>query len=595
MSNTIYDYFLNSVKNYPHRTALMYKQNQKYKKITYAELNQLINNLAHNLSQLGLCKGDKIAIYSYNRPEWAISDLATLKLGLVVVPIYHVLSAYYIHYILQETQAKLIFIENKQLFDNFKTIANDLPALKKIIIYDDTNISTSLTYYKFRDLLKTDYANQSLSVSLSEHDLATIVYTSGTTAEPKGAMLTHHNIISNALTAIKLFDINERDVIMSYLPTSHMFERTCGYYTMIFSGATIGYAESISTISDDIKKIKPTLLIALPRVLEKAYQTAVDKIMASSNLTKKIMRIAIKNLNSYALLRYRNQPIPLALKIKHLIFDRLIARKFHKLAGGRLRLIVSGGAPLNRKIAYIYQALKFNICEGYGLTETSPVISANTPKDNKIGTVGKPFPNVKVKIGENNEILMQGPNLMLGYFNKEQETKRVIDQDGWFHTGDQGKFDAQGHLIITGRIKELIVTSYGKKIPPLPIEEKLIKTGYIEQALIFGDNRSYIVALFVPNRKLLELYAHQNNIQYNTYTELLNNTKIIQFMRSIIDDACQNLSQYEKIKDFRLLAENFTIENGLLTPTLKLRRNKIFEKYKVLIDEIYAQANKSNN
>ncbi|MEO0074968.1 MAG: long-chain fatty acid--CoA ligase [candidate division WOR-3 bacterium] len=590
MPNTIYECFLNSVKKYPHRTALMYKQNQKFKKISYAELNQLINNLAHNLFQMGLAKGDKIAIYSYNRAEWAISDLAALKLGLIVVPIYHVLSAYYIHYILQETQAKLIFIENKQLFDNFKTIANDLIALKKIIIYDDTNISTSLTYYKFKDLLKTDNANLSLSINLSEHDLATIVYTSGTTAEPKGAMLTHHNIISNALTAIKLFDINERDVIMSYLPASHMFERTCGYYTMIFSGATIGYAESISTISVDIKKIKPTLLIALPRVLEKAYQTAVDKIMTSSNLTKKIMRMAIKNLNSYTLLRYRNQPIPHTLKIKHLIFDRLIARKFHKLAGGRLRLIVSGGAPLNRKIAYIYQALKFTICEGYGLTETSPVISANTPKDNKIGTVGKPFPNVKVKIGENNEILMQGPNLMLGYFNKEQETKRVIDQDGWFHTGDQGKFDAHGHLIITGRLKELIVTSYGKKIPPIPIEEKLIKTGYIEQALIFGDNRSYIIALIVPNRKLLELYAHQNNIQYDNYTQLLNNTKIIQFMRRLIDDACQNLSQYEKIKDFQLLAENFTIENGLLTPTLKLRRNKIFEKYKVLIDEIYARS-----
>jgi len=594
MPESIYDYFKSSSDKFSNKTALMYKENDKYKNISYAQLRKSVDALAQNLQILGINKGDKIAIYSYNRPEWVIADLAILKLGAIVVPIYHVLSPFYVKYILNDAQAKLLFIENSALFDNFKSIHTELTSLKNIIVFDDKELITDIKYTKFTDIIKAAAPENSSVSNVVANDIATIVYTSGTTGEPKGAVLTHHNIISNVLSGIRLFDINSNDVIMSYLPLSHMFERTCGYYTVILSGGSIGYAENISTIVQDVQKIKPTLLIALPRVLEKAYQTAVDKINQGSGLSRKLVLSAIKNLNRYITSKHRKLPLPLSLKMNRMIFNKLVAKKFHKIAGGNLRLVVSGGAPLNKRIGKIYYILGFNICEGYGLTETSPVISATTQQDNKIGTVGKPFPDVEVKIGDNSEILSRGPNLMLGYYNKPEETARAIDQDGWFHTGDQGKFDERGNLVITGRIKELIVTSYGKKIPPVPIEEKLVKTGYIDQAIIYGDNRSYIVALIVPNQKAIEYYAKTNNINYTDYPNLLTQNAITDFIKATINEACKNLAPYEKIKEFTLLSEGFTIDNGLLTPTLKLRRNRVFEKYQSLIEEIYARAKKEN-
>jgi long-chain acyl-CoA synthetase len=594
MTESIYDYFKSSSDKFSNKTALMYKENNKYKNISYAQLRNSVDSLAVNLQTLGINKGDKVAIYSYNRPEWVIADLAILKLGAIVVPIYHVLSPFYVKYILNDAQVKLLFIENSVLFENLKSIYPELALLKNIIVFDNTNLKTAIKYTKFSDTINSSNPTIGDKPSVSAHDIATIVYTSGTTGEPKGAVLTHHNIISNVLSGIKLFDINSNDVIMSYLPLSHMFERTCGYYTIIFAGGSIGYAENISTIVQDVQKIRPTLLIALPRVLEKAFQTAVDKINQGSGLSRKLVLSAIKNLNRYITSKHRNLPLPLSLKMNRAIFNKLVAKKFHKIAGGNLRLVVSGGAPLNKRIGKIYYILGFNICEGYGLTETSPVISATTPQDNKIGTVGKPFPDVEVKIGDNSEILSKGPNLMLGYYNKSEETARAIDQDGWFHTGDQGKFDERGNLVITGRIKELIVTSYGKKIPPIPIEEKLIKTGNIDQVMIYGDNRSYIVALIVPNQKSIEYYAKTNNITYSDYPNLLKQDAITNFIKITIAQACKNLAPYEKIKEFALLPEGFTIDNGLLTPTLKLRRNKVFEKYQNLIEDIYARAKKEN-
>ncbi len=594
MPESIYDYFKTSSDKFINKSALMYKENDKYKKISYAQLRKSIDALAQNLQTLGINKGDKIAIYSYNRPEWVIADLAILKLGAIVVPIYHVLSAFYVKYILNDAQIKLLFIENAALFENLKSIYPELTALKNIIVFDNTNLMTAIKYTKFTDSINSSNTALGDNPSVSANDIATIVYTSGTTGEPKGAVLTHHNIISNALSGIKLYNINSDDVIMSYLPLSHMFERTCGYYMVILSGGSIGYAENISTIVQDVQKIKPTLLIALPRVLEKAYQTAVDKINQGSGLSRKLVLSAIRNLNKYITSKHRKLPLPLSLKMNRIIFNKLVAKKFHKIAGGNLRLVVSGGAPLNKRIGKIYYILGFNICEGYGLTETSPVISATTQQDNKIGTVGKPFPDVEVKIGDNSEILSRGPNLMLGYYNKPEETARAIDQDSWFHTGDQGKFDEKGNLVITGRIKELIVTSYGKKIPPVPIEEKLVKTGQIDQAMIYGDNRSYIIGLIVPNQKAIEYYAKTNNISYADYPSLLQQSSIINFIKSTIDQACKNLAPYEKIKEFALIPEGFTIDNGLLTPTLKLRRSRVFAKYHNLIDQIYARVKKEH-
>lgn len=588
MSETIYQCFSQSVVKYPKRTALMYKVDGKYKKITYQTLNELVSAVAVQLQNLGVKKGDTIGIYSNNRPEWVIADLAILKLGAIVVPIYHVLSGFYVKYIIDDAKIKILFVENANLFKTVSSFLHNKSSIEELVVFDDTGLTTDKSYIRFSNMIKSK--NNPQEVDIFQDDIATIVYTSGTTGEPKGVVLTHRNIVSNAFTAIKLFNINCHDVIMSYLPLSHVFERTAGYYVIIFSGAAIGYAENLGTIIQDIAKIRPTLLITLPRVLEKAYQTVTEKVNTSSKFTKTLVYSAIRNLNVYANRKYRKLPISLSLKIKRFVFDKLVARKFRKIAGGRLRLLVSGGAPLDRSIAKIFHIVGFNICEGYGLTETSPVVSACTPNDNRLGTVGKVFPEVQVKIGPNDEILVKGPNVMLGYHNKPEETAKAIDKDGWFHTGDQGKFDEYGNLVITGRIKELIVTSYGKKIPPTPIEEKLCKSKYIEQAVLYGDKKNFIIALIVPCQQAVEDYAKSNLISYQKYTELLRRNEIKSLFRWEIDIACKDLAPYEKIKAFALIPKRFTIENGLLTPTLKPRRNKVFEKYHNVIDETYKRA-----
>jgi len=595
MPKTIYQYFLESANKYPQSTALMYKKQGQYQKITYEEFKNQVDALARGLARLGIKKGDTVGIYSYNRPEWAITDLAILKLGAIVVPIYHVLSPFYVKYIINDAKLRLLFIENATLLTAFNTIKHETTNLEKIVLFDDSGIENDTNFLRFSNMIKPEDNKPISEGNISGSDIATIVYTSGTTGEPKGAILTHSNIISNTISGMNIFNISHNDVIMSYLPLSHMFERTAGYYVMVFAGGVIGYAENLTTIVEDVAKIRPTLLITLPRVLEKAYQTATEKIEKGPTITKKLVYSAIKNLNEYANLKYKKLPIPRGLKIKRVIYDKLVAKKFRKIAGGRLRLLVSGGAPLNRMIGKIFYILGFTVVEGYGLTETSPVVSGGPIHDARLGTVGKLFPDVQVKIGDNQEILVKGPNVMLGYYNKPEETAKAIDKDGWFHTGDQGKFDEFGNLVITGRIKELIVTSYGKKIAPIPIEESLCKCGYIDQVLLFGDNKNFIVALIVPRKNSLEFYAKNKNIPVKDYSQLLEHSEIKSLIKKEIYVACQDLAPYEKVKAFALLTEGFTIENGLLTPTLKLRRSKVIEKYHNLIEEIYEKAQKDKD
>jgi long-chain acyl-CoA synthetase len=590
--DTIYLCFREAVERFPNLVALMYKKDGKYTAINYRALSDYVDAVAEHLKKLDIGKGDSIGIYSYNRPEWVMVDLAVMKLGAVVVPIYHVMTPFYIKYIINDSKIKVLFVENAALYEKFATIKAEVPSLKKVVLYDDKDIPAKTDYLKFEDFKKLPDKVHAPSPGpeVLDDNIATIVYTSGTTGEPKGVILTHLNIVSNALAGIERFHINEQDIMVSYLPLSHMFERTCGYYVMMYSGGAIAYAENFSTIVLDVGEIKPTLLVALPRVLEKAYETARQKIASGSFIQRMLVNSAIKNLNRYYNLKYRGKPIPRSLKIKCNIFDKLVASKFRKIAGDRLRLLVSGGAPLNKQIGKIFAILGFNIYEGYGLTETAPIIASTMPEANRLGTVGKPIPDVQVKIGANNEILTKGLNLMLGYHNKPEETRKAIDNEGWFHTGDQGQFDRFGNLIITGRIKELIVTSYGKKIAPIPIEEKICSCGYVEQVMLYGDKKNFIVALVVPNKKQIEYYAQKHNITGKDYNELVANDKIKNLLNQEIERATVDLSPYEKIKAFTIIPEGFTIDNGMLTPTLKLRRNKVLEKYKPLIEAMYVKS-----
>lgn len=582
---TLYQSFLKVAEKFPKKPALSYKKQGHYHSITFEELHNLVNAVAFNLVNNGIKKGTPVAIFSYNRPEWVIADLAILKIGAIVVPIYHILPDWQVKYIINDSKTELIFVENAKLFSVIESIKDQTPSLKKIFVFDDSEIGDK-AYGKFADLTNTQPTKINFP-SVLANDVATYVYTSGTTAEPKGVILTHNNILSNVFSAIKQYNVNEKDGLASFLPLCHMFERTCGYYTILLAGGTIGYVESLDTIALDVKTLRPTVLITVPRVLEKVYETVSRKITEGSALQRKLVRSAVKNLNRYTNLKYRKRKIPFGLKIKYWFYDCLVAAKFRKLAGGKVRLIVSGGAALNKKIAKIYHIFGFNIVEGYGLTETAPVVCANTIETNRFGTVGKPLENVSVKIGENDEILVKGPNVMIGYLNKPEATAQAIDNEGWFHTGDQGRFDEYGNLIITGRIKELIVTSYGKNIAPMPIEQRLQESSYIDQIMLYGDKKKCLVALIVPQKKAVENYAKKNKIEFANYPELLQTAEIKNLIKSEIEIANQDFAQHERIKSFALLTENFTVENGLLTPTLKVRRDAIVKKYRDLIESLY--------
>jgi long-chain acyl-CoA synthetase len=400
-------------------------------------------------------------------------------------------------------------------------------------------------------------------------------------------VLTHGNIVSNAVAAMKRFRFTEDDVILSYLPLCHMFERTCGYYTFLFTGARIAYAQDLSTIVDDIQLVRPTILIAVPRIIEKVYEAVEKRVQESTVIRRKLIAAALGSLNEYANRIYQGEKISAALRLKHAFYQRLVASKFRMIAGGKLRLLVSGGAPLDRKIEKTLHILGFNIIQGYGLTETSPVATCRSVEDNQLGTVGKPLDGVEVRIGADDEILVRGPNVMKGYFQKPEETKAAIDTEGWFHTGDQGRFDFGGNLIITGRIKELMVTSYGKNVAPVPIEKRIAQSPYVEQSVLIGDRQKYVTALIVPRKEMVERYAEERGIQADDYRALLRKPAIKDLFAEEIAGVTAELPVFEQVKEFTLLPETFTVENGLLTPTLKVRRKKVLERYCHEIENMY--------
>ena len=400
-------------------------------------------------------------------------------------------------------------------------------------------------------------------------------------------MLTHGNILSNVEEVRVRYGVTPDDVYVSYLPLAHAFERTCGYYLLLLSGATIAYAESVATVVDDIREVRPTVLAAVPRAIEKAFDTVVSRVEEASALKRALVRMTVRCLNELANRRYRGKRVPLLLRGKCLVLNALIASKFRSIAGDRLRLIVSGGAPLDRKLAKILNVLGFTVLEGYGLTETAPAVTSMTVDDVALGTVGTPIPGVEVKIGHRDEILVRGPNVMKGYWNKPEATARAIDSEGYFHTGDRGRFDEGGHLVITGRIKDLIVTSYGKNVAPAPIEADLMKQPLIEMAMLCGDNRKYLSALLVPSEAALARLAEQ--VGSGAGPDVLEDERVRSRFAAVVEATNAKLASYQKIRRFCLLPEVPSVENGLLTPTLKLRRGRVAERYAEQIEAMYKE------
>ncbi len=570
------------------------KVNEQYEGIFYKELKEETDLFAFGLSALGIKRGDCAALISENRPEWVYTDFALQMLGVVNVPVYPSLTSDSIEYILNDSESKIVIVSTKFQLNKLIKISDKCKYLKNIIILNehefDTNIKDLHTFKsvqhkgrKVRDE-NPDLLIQSSSL-INENDTCTIIYTSGTTGEPKGVVLTHKNILSNVNSALETFPITHEDTFLSFLPLCHIFERMAGYYTAFASGCTVCYAESIEKVAANLLEVKPTIMTSVPRLFERIYSKILKNVESQPAKKQKIFFWAVEVGKQYQQTRKRGV-IPLALRVKHRIADKLVFKKLREKTGGNLRFFISGGAALSRDLGEFFEAVGIQILEGYGLTESSPVLAANKPDDYKFGTVGKPFPGVEIKIAPDGEILARGPNIMQGYFRKKKETEDTL-KDGWLHTGDIGVFDGDGFLMITDRKKHLFKTSAGKYIAPTPIENIFLASKYIDQFVLIGDRRMFLSALIVPDFEAVKEYADSHKIIYKNEEDLVKNDDIYKLLEEDMARFQKKLANYERVRKFVLLDRPFTIENGEITPSLKVKRKVVEEKYGDLIERMY--------
>lgn len=593
MVETLSQIFFNTIKSYIKDDFMLYKKEGRYVPISTQEFADRVKHFSLGMKDLDLGVGDKMIILSENRPEWIISDIANLCLGGVTVPIYTTLVPDQVKYIIDDSDAKIVLCSNPELWEKIKAAKSELSKVIHYISFDPGAPEWALSFEQVLEKgKKLDAENPGLFEKMASEvkpgDLATIIYTSGTTGLPKGVMLTHSNFVSNVTSSASLLPFSDKDTSMSLLPLSHSFERMVTY-CYIYKGCTIGYAEGFDTAAQNFLELKPHLMAVAPRVLEKFYSKVMDNVLASSSLKRKIFYWAMKVGKKYAQRKLEKQPVSGMLNFKRKIAHKLVFSKIIAKTGGRIRFFISGAAPLSKDIGEFFYAMGLVVMEGYGLTETSPVISVNTFDNVKFGSVGPPIPGVEVKIAEDGEIFAKGPNVMKGYYKMEEETKEVFEGE-WFKTGDIGHLDEEGRLVITDRKKDMIVTAGGKNVAPQPIENLLKTNPYIENALTIGDRRKFISALIVPNFDKIEEYAKFNNILYETLGDLVKNEKILRFMEGEVDRATPNIANYEKVRKISLLERDFEIDKGEMTPTYKVKRNIVEEKYRSAIDAMYKES-----
>ena len=517
MSETLAGVFLNTVKAYPKEEFLLEKKEGAYRAVSMAEFERRVRHFALGLRELGFAAGDKLCLLSENRPEWAVTDFAVLCSGGLTVPIYTTLTSEQSHYIIDDSDAKIVVVSNAELWRKIEPLRSRLPKVRHFISMEPAAPDGALTMDEVRARgraaeEKEPGAFDAMCARVKPDDEASLIYTSGTTGVPKGVILTHRNFLSNIQSALRIISFTERDTVLSFLPLSHVLERMVTF-TYVTVGATIGYAESVETVAQNLLEVRPHIMVSVPRVFEKIYARVMDQVLAGSPLKRKIFFWALGIGKRVSALTLAGKPVPPALRWKRGLAHRLVFRKIIDKTGGRIRFFVSGGAPLSRDIAEFFHALGLVILEGYGLTETSPCLTINSFEALRFGTVGKPLPGIEIRILEDGEILARGPNIMKGYYKKEAETREVME-GGWFHTGDIGHFDADGFLVITDRKKDLIVTSGGKNVAPQPIENILKLSPYITSAVVLGDRKRFISALIVPNFEKLEAWARANGVPF---------------------------------------------------------------------------------
>jgi long-chain acyl-CoA synthetase len=583
--------FFDALRRYDRPDAMLVRQQETWHPISHAVILERVRRIALGLAELGVRPGDRVAILSENRPEWALADWACLTSGVTDVPIYPSLPASQVPYLITDSGCVAIFVSTLAQAEKVASFRAQMPKLAHVIAFDDA--AGHAANETLRELEARGAARDGPDVaaewergaqSVTPDDLATIIYTSGTTGAPKGVMLSHDNIHSNVQATRRVVPI-ERDVALSFLPLSHIFERM-GDYWFFATGTTIAYVESFDLVPTAMQEVRPSIALSVPRLYEKMFARVLENALSGGPLRKRIFSWARRVGERWADERLAGrQPGPF-LAAQYALAQRLVFSKLKARTGGRMRYFVSGGAPLAPEINKFFYAAGLTILEGYGLTETSPVIGVNTPEAFRIGTIGKPIDGVEVKVAPDGELLTRGPHVMQGYYNRADATAEAIDDDGWFHTGDIGVIE-DGFIRITDRKKDIIVTAGGKNIAPQPIENHVKSNKYVSQAVMIGDRRKYPVLLVVPNYEQLETWAKQRTLIWTDRSQLLAMPTVHEKMNSEVRSRLTDLASFEVPKKIALLQEDFTVETGELTPTLKVKRRVIEERHKALIDSLY--------
>lgn len=591
---TLPHYCLEAFRRFDKEDALGFKLGESWKHLSGTEIIEKVKRTALGLAELGLGPGDKVAVISENRPEWSITDLAVLSLRAVNVPIYTTQAVDQIRYIIENSGAKMLLISGKKLWKHAEEAVRSVEVLEKYVLFDDDfkpDDSKAMTLGEVEELgARADSADpedfERRLAQISPQDLATIIYTSGTTGEPKGVMLTHGNFVSNIRSISAGLRIESTDRSLSVLPLSHIFERTV-FYVLCCNGVSINYCSAFDQLASHLQEVKPTVMTAVPRLFEQVYHKIVKKGRAAGGWKTSLFNWALEVGQEYWAAKDERRAVSPKLAAKQALASKLVFSKWRAGVGGHLRFFVSGGAPLSKKLSYAFWAAGIPILQGYGMTEGC-VTSANRPENNKVGSIGIPFKDVEMRISEvNSEVLVRGPMLMQGYYMKPEETAKVIDEEGWYHTGDVGHVDEDGHFYITDRIKDLFKLSNGKYIAPLQVESLLKQSPLVAQVVVVGSGRKQVGALIVPDWDSLKQACEEEGIEFSgTREELCENPQVVRRVQQDAIDLTRELTEYERVKRVYLLAREFSIDKGEMTPTLKIKRGVIDKKYSEAIDDI---------
>ena len=591
---TIPHYCFRSFTLHDKRDALGFKNGIGWQYIRGSEAVERVKRIAFGLAAMGIKAGDRVAIISENRPEWSLVDLAILSIRAVNVPIYTTQAVDQVRYILENSGARILFISGKKLWKHAEPAIQTVEQLEKIVFFDSDEMPEGVSRsISLADLEKAgeeqrridaDHVDRELA-EVKPDDLATVIYTSGTTGEPKGVMLTHENFVSNVVAISKSLPIRSTDRSLAVLPLSHIFERTV-FYVLSANGVSVHYCAAFDQLASHLQEVKPTIMTAVPRLFEQVYHKIVKKGMAAGGFKTKLFQWSLDVGQQYWAAKDKHSSVGPALAAKHAIANRLVFSKWRDGVGGALRFFVSGGAPLSKKLSYAFWAAGIPILQGYGMTEAC-VCCANRPDDNKVGSIGRPFDGIEMKIGDQDEVLVRGPNVMIGYYNNAEETARVIDADGYYHTGDVGYVDHEGHFYITDRLKDLFKLSNGKYVAPLQVESLLKQSPLVSQPVVVGSGRKQVGALIVPDWEALK--EEMKKAGHDTSRSREEMALDPAFIKRVQNDAValtRELSDYERVKRVHLIPREFSIDKGEMTPTLKIKRSVIDEKYADEIDVI---------